>query len=149
MKKIFLLIMSLGLIYGCSKMQDKKTSEDAKTPNSEKNDMQTKQPAGNPSDKTSGQRDEKAEGLSKDADDAIAKYASDKSEVNRKDVIAKCLAAGNYLEFEANLPAREKYRPALKYFRKVLELDSSNQEAAKNKKEIEDIYIQMGMPIPQ
>lgn len=150
MKKIFFLALALSLIYGCSKMQDKKTSEDLKSPNQQSpNTQKTDNKSQTSSDKSSGQKDEKAEELSKVADDAVSKYASDKSEANKKDVITKCLAAANYIEFEANLPAREKYRPALKYYRKVLELDPANTDALKNKKEIEDIYLQMGMPIPQ
>ncbi len=83
------------------------------------------------------------------ADESLAKYDSDKSETSRKEVIASSIAVANYLMFEANLPAKEKYRPALKYYRKVLELDPKNEEALKNKKQIEDIYESMGMPIPQ
>ncbi len=33
--------------------------------------------------------------------------------------------------------------------RKVLEVDPQNQEALQNKQQIEDIYTQMGRPIPQ
>jgi hypothetical protein len=51
--------------------------------------------------------------------------------------------------FDADLPAKEKYRPALKYYRMVLEADPSNEEAIKNKTEIERIYESMGMPIPK
>jgi hypothetical protein len=50
--------------------------------------------------------------------------------------------------FEANLSPKKKYKPALKRYRRVLELDPSNKEAADNKKQIEDIYQSMGMPIP-
>ena len=50
--------------------------------------------------------------------------------------------------FQADLPPKKKYRPALRRYRRVLELDPSNKEAAANKKQIEDIYESMGMPIP-
>jgi hypothetical protein len=36
----------------------------------------------------------------------------------------------------------------LKKYRRVLELDPGNTEASENKKQIEDIYQSMGMPIP-
>lgn len=56
---------------------------------------------------------------------------------------------GNYMMLESPVSPRSKYRPALKAYNRVLELDKSNEEAAKNKKQIEDIYTQMGMPIPK
>jgi len=129
-------------------MEEKKIVEENKT--STKNDQNTVQQDKTQTENNSaGQRDEKAETLVNTADESLAKYNSDKSESNKKDVVAACVAAANYLMLEANLPAREKYRPALKYYRKVLELDPKNEEAMKNKKQIEDIYESMGMPIPQ
>ncbi len=129
-------------------MQDKKASDETKTqtqqaPNSSKTDNSQIDT------KSSGQPDEKATEFSNAADEAIAEYAANKSEDAKQEVVTKSLAAANYLMFEASLPAREKYRPALRYYRKVLEIDPKNDEAIKNKKQIEDIYIQMGMPIPQ
>jgi hypothetical protein len=47
------------------------------------------------------------------------------------------------------VPPRQKYRPALKAYNAVLALQPDNPEAAKNKKTIEDIYTQMGLPIPK
>ena len=58
------------------------------------------------------------------------------------------MAAGKYLMFEANLSPKKKYGPALKQFKRVLELDPKNQEAMNNKMQIEDIYTSMGRPIP-
>ena len=58
------------------------------------------------------------------------------------------MAAANYLMFEANLSPKKKYRPALRRYRRVLELDPKNKEAQVNKKQLEDIYQSMGMPIP-
>ena len=92
--------------------------------------------------------DSKAVELMKDADDADAKYMQSKSDADKKEAINKQLTAANYLMFEANLPSKKKYRPALKRYRRVLELDPSNKEAQENKKQIEDIYESMGMPIP-
>ena len=43
---------------------------------------------------------------------------------------------------------RAKYRPALRLFRKALALNPKHAKAAAEKKLIEDIYTQMGMPIP-
>lgn len=148
MKKIIILLCIF--ICSCSKMEEKKTTDEGKikTPNSQNTDSKDQTTGEEKSDK-SGKKDPKAEELSKAADDALAKYSADKSNENKKDAIDKCMAAAKYIEFEAELPAREKYRPALKYYRKVLEMDPANKEAEKNKKEIEDIYTQMGMPIPQ
>jgi tetratricopeptide (TPR) repeat protein len=149
MNKIILIFLISIYSFGCSKMQDKKTTEENKPPTQSTPNSSNSVNKSQMENKSSGQTDEKATELSKTADDAIAKYFADKSEGNKKEVVSKCLAAANYLEFEANIPAREKYRPALKYYRKVLELDPNNSEAEKNKKEIEDIYKQMGMPVPQ
>lgn len=148
MKNLTILLSLLVSLCGCSKMQEKKTNEETKTPT-----QQSQNSAGKDNsqmeNKSSGQTDEKANELSKSADDAIAKYTADKSEETKEEVVSKSLAAGNYLMFEAALPAKEKYRPALKYYRKVLEIDPKNEEAMKNKNQIEEIYIQMGLPIPQ
>ena len=93
--------------------------------------------------------DTKAEELTKAADDADAKYEKTKSESDKQACIEKQMAAANYLMYEADLTPKKKYRPALKRYRRVLQLDPSNKEAAANKKQIEDIYQQMGMPIPE
>jgi hypothetical protein len=93
--------------------------------------------------------DTKAEQLTKDADDADAKYVKTKSDADKKATVEKQMTAANYLMFEADLTPKKKYRPALKRYNRVLELDPSNKEAAANKKQIEDIYQQMGMPIPE
>jgi hypothetical protein len=50
--------------------------------------------------------------------------------------------------FEANLSPKKKYKPALKHYRRILELDPSNAEAQRNKTQIEEIYTSMGRPIP-
>lgn len=64
-------------------------------------------------------------------------------------LIAAYLNFGNYMMFESSVPPRQKYRPALKAYNAVLALQPDNPEAAKNKKTIEDIYAQMGLPIPK
>jgi tetratricopeptide (TPR) repeat protein len=107
------------------------------------------QPKGqNQTNTDDGKGDEKADKYMKDADDADSKYEKSKSEADKKDAIVKQLGAANYLMFEANLSPKKKYKPALKRYRRVLELDPSNKEAKDNKQQIEDIYQSMGMPIP-
>ncbi len=92
--------------------------------------------------------DEDALKYTKEADEADSKYQKSKSEEDKKACIFAQLKAANFLMFEADLPPREKYKPALQRYRRVLELDPKNQEAMANKTEIEDIYKSMGKPIP-
>jgi tetratricopeptide (TPR) repeat protein len=97
---------------------------------------------------TSTGSDKKAAQLTKEADDADAQYQKTKSDADKKTCVSKQLAAANYLTFEAELSPKKKYKPALQRYRRVLELDPANAEALKNKKQIEEIYESMGMPIP-
>jgi hypothetical protein len=97
--------------------------------------------------KTEGD-DKLAETLTKEADDADTKYQKTKSDADKKACIEKQMEAANYLMFQADLPPKKKYRPALRRYRRVLELDPGNKEAAANKQQIEDIYKSMGMEIP-
>jgi tetratricopeptide (TPR) repeat protein len=92
--------------------------------------------------------DKKAEKLIKEADDADSRFLRSKSDADKKICIDKQLTAANYLMFEANLSPKKKYRPALKRYRRVLELDPGNKEALENKTQIEEIYRSMGMPVP-
>jgi hypothetical protein len=72
-----------------------------------------------------------------------------KASEKKSEAIAAYMEFGNYMMFKAPVSPRIKYRPALKAYSRVLELEASNAEAAKNKKMIEDIYNQMGLPIPK
>jgi hypothetical protein len=92
--------------------------------------------------------DPKAEKMTKEADDADAKFQKSKSDADKKTAIEKQLAAANYLMFGADLSPKKKYRPALKRYNRVLELDPTNEEAKQNKLQIEDIYKSMGVPVP-
>lgn len=152
---LILLIFTVILISSCTKnvppeMIDKNkktTMNNSQMPNDSihkniKQDGQTQ----TSTDDTKG--DDKAEQIQKEADDADAKYMKSKSDVDKKEAVTKQLSAANYLMFEANLAPKKKYRPALKRYKRVLELDPNNQEAAANKKQIEDIYQSMGMPVP-
>lgn len=68
----------------------------------------------------------------------------------KKEVAAAAYEAGHYIEYDKpGLMPREKYRPALKLYNRALELDPKHEKAAFEKKQIEDIYQQMGMPIPK
>lgn len=158
----YLFILIIFVFAGCAKMEEKKST----TQNQPSGQNQTQQnpsgqmPPGHPpvgdnkqqqqmDGQTESGKDDNVAKYKKDAEDADTKYEKDKSEANKKSVIQKNLAAGNYMMFEANVPPKEKYRPALKYYRKVLALDPKNEEATVNKDKIEEIYNQMGLPIPQ
>lgn len=113
--------------------------------NLQKNDPNSQNQTNTESD---SKGDEKADKVQKDADDADSKYEKSKSDPDKKIAIEKQLTAANYLMFEANLAPKKKYKPALKRYRRVLELDPANKEAQENKQQIEDIYQSMGMPVP-
>ena len=67
----------------------------------------------------------------------------------KKETAAAAYEAGHYIEYDKpNLMPREKYRPSLKLYRRALELDPKHAKAAFEAKQIEDIYKQMGMPVP-
>jgi hypothetical protein len=80
----------------------------------------------------------KADQLTKEADEADAKYKQTKSETD-KNMHNKQLTAANYLMFEANLSPK-KYKPALQRYNRVLELDPQNVEAMENKNKLK-IFI--------
>lgn len=159
MKKLLLLTLFVALIAGCSKMEDKKSTTENKTmapvkPGTE-NPHQTMPPS-DQGNMTSGDKtdmagdeatDKKADEFSKGAYDFENNYKKDSN--LKKELIDKHMAAGNYLMFEANLSPKKKYKPALKHYRRVLELDPNNAEAQRNKTQIEEIYTSMGRDIPK
>lgn len=59
------------------------------------------------------------------------------------------LKYGDSFMYNEQLPPRQKYRPALKQYRSVLSLDPANKDAKAKVTLIENIYKQMGMPVPQ
>jgi tetratricopeptide (TPR) repeat protein len=59
------------------------------------------------------------------------------------------LKYGDSFMFNESLPPRQKYRPALKQYRQVLVYDPANKDAKQKISVIENIYKQMGMPVPQ
>lgn len=157
MKKLVLLSLSALLIAGCSKMEEKKMTDNKTMPpvqqnmpnphgNTPPDQMNQGNVQGNTDTAPDSAVDPKADELSKGAYDFENNYKKDPGV--KKELIAKHMAAGNYLMFEANLSPKKKYRPALKHYKRVLELDPENSEALRNKKQIEDIYESMGRPIP-
>jgi hypothetical protein len=57
--------------------------------------------------------------------------------------------AGNQMMTQSTQPPKVKYPTALRYFRRALELDPSNKEAAAGRDLIESIYKSMNLPIPK
>lgn len=158
MRITLILFFAAIVLSGCSKMEEKKQNQtDNKSP---MNNMQNPHEKGDMKDGSQNQKgdmtdmapetstDEKAEKLVKEADEMESNYRKNNTEQNKKELIEKHMAAGNYLMFEAKLSPKKKYGPALKQFKRVLELDPSNQDAMNNKAQIEDIYNSMGRPIP-
>lgn len=74
---------------------------------------------------------------------------SGKAAEKKAELVKAYMEFANYMTFSAPVPPGIKYRPALKAYRRVLELEPSHAEAQKNKKQIEEIYTAMGRPIPQ
>jgi tetratricopeptide (TPR) repeat protein len=156
MRITLILFFAAVLLAGCSKMEEKKQNQ----PDTRQTPGDMQNPHGNmqngsqdkTGDKTDmapeGAKDEKADKLVKEADEFENTYKKSSTDENKKTLIDKHMAAGKYLMFEANLNPKQKYGPALKQFKRVLELDPKNQEAMNNKMQIEDIYTSMGRPIP-
>ncbi|WP_321473865.1 tetratricopeptide repeat protein [uncultured Paludibaculum sp.] len=80
--------------------------------------------------------------------DPLHKANPKDAEVNK--VLAEAhLKYGDSFMYNESLPPRQKYRPALKQYREVLNYDAANKDAKTKIGMIEGIYKQMGMPIPQ
>jgi hypothetical protein len=76
-------------------------------------------------------------------------------EANPNDAEAKKKLAEATYEFGHNvmldnsLGPKVKYPEARRQFKRVLELDPNHEQAAAEKKQIEDIYASMGRPVPE
>ena len=87
-------------------------------------------------------------------DDAIvalekAQKAQPKSGDVQKTLAEAYVGQGNTFMYNDSLPPRMKYPQALKSYRKALEYEKTNKQALAQIKTIEDIYKQMGRPVPQ
>lgn len=67
----------------------------------------------------------------------------------KNEVAAASYHYGHQMMLDPDLPPRVKYPGALKHFRRALVLNPKHQKAASEKQQIEDIYKEMGRPIPQ
>ena len=78
-----------------------------------------------------------------------AKLAKNPKDARLKNEVAEAsYQVGHTMMYNAELPPRVKYRGALKHFRRALALNPKHAKAAADRKQIEDIYKSMGMPIP-
>lgn len=87
--------------------------------------------------------------LTKKYEDAKAAYEKAKDDASKKALIEAGVAYADYRTFEANLPPKDKYGPALKVYREVLKLDPENKSAKEAHDTIVAIYEQMGRPVPE
>jgi hypothetical protein len=159
MKITLILFFTVILFAGCSKMEEKKQNQpETKQPIDKMQNPHSKDNKQEGSQDLSGEMidmapetavDEKADKLVKEANDFENTYKDKNTEENKKTLVEKHMAAGKHLMFEANLNPKKKYGPALKHFKRVLELAPNNQEAMNNRLQIEDIYNSMGRPIPK
>jgi hypothetical protein len=79
-----------------------------------------------------------------------AKLAKKPADAKLKAEVAEAnYQVGHTMMYNDSLPPRIKYRGALKLFRRAMELNPKHAQAAADRKQIEDIYKQMGMPIQQ
>lgn len=82
------------------------------------------------------------------------KTAADKFQKKPKDAklkseyIKTTLLLANRTMMASWLSSKEKYPNSLRLYRAVLKVDPKNEEAASNRKLIEDIYRSMNKPIP-
>lgn len=133
MKYLALFLFTVFVFTGCDKMEEPKPLTETNTgdPHSHVNE------------------EDRSPELQQTADETYSAFTSDKSESNKEAAIKANLEAGIYFMYDAPLPPREKYRPALKFFRRVLDMDPGNKDATVNKEKIEEIYEMMGMEIPE
>ncbi len=82
-----------------------------------------------------------------EADAAFQKAPAD--EKVKKAYVEATVKLATETMLSPDLAPREKYSKALKFYRLALKADPKNAEALENSKMIEDIYKQMGRPVPQ
>ena len=133
MRFLALILFTTLILTGCDKMEEPKPLSETNTgdPHSHVNE------------------EDRSPELEKAANQSYETFTNDKSETNKDAAIKANLEAGIYFMYDAPLPPREKYRPALKFFRRVLDMEPNNEDAKINKEKIEEIYEMMGMEIPK
>jgi hypothetical protein len=88
--------------------------------------------------------------LAKKVADLEGKLKKNPNDPAVKKQLAEALYQQGYaIMTDDSIMPRQKYGPALKLYNRALALDPTNQGAKENKALIENIYKQMGRPIPQ
>ena len=88
--------------------------------------------------------------LEKKQQAAKKKWLAKKSDKGlKKSYVSLTLKLAHDTMVSPPLPPKEKYPKALRLYREVLKVEPNNEDAAKNKKMIEDIYRSMNRPIPK
>lgn len=81
---------------------------------------------------------------------AEAAYKKTPKDASKKAAYAEALAQlGRSTMLDQAIPPAKRYPDALKLYRQALALDPKNKVALEDKKQIEDVYKQMGRPIPK
>lgn len=88
--------------------------------------------------------------LEKAMNDAQAKWKKTPKDAKlKKAYVEATYKYARAAKLDADLPPPVKYRAALALYRKALAVDPKHKASLEEKKEIEDIYKQMGRPIPK
>jgi len=81
---------------------------------------------------------------------AKAAYTKNPKDAKAKKAYSAALGTmGKLTMADQTIPPGQRYPGALKFLREAVQLDSSNKSAAADKKMIEDVYKQMGKPLPK
>jgi hypothetical protein len=87
--------------------------------------------------------------LQKKAEQLAAQYKKKPNAKLKTQLAQAWYEYGHARMYDQALSPRQKYRPALKAFREALKFNPQHKQAKTEKETIENIYRQMGMPVPQ
>lgn len=79
---------------------------------------------------------------------AKAAHTKSKSAATKKKLIACTFDLAEWYMYTPVLKPKDKYGPALRYYRETLKLDPKHKKAMDSKNTIEQIYKSMNRPIP-
>jgi hypothetical protein len=164
--RLLLAALSAGLIVGCAQRQEGETTAPPPAAGTgAPNSMGSPGPPGPPGGPAGapGGAPSMAQGagaaeaaaqahpdLAKKVSDLKAAYDKNpRDAATKKQLAAAAYTYGHTVMTDEQLSPRVKYRAALKQFRLALQVDPSHAKASQEKKMIEDIYRQMGRPIPE
>lgn len=99
---------------------------------------------------SSDQSDEQLVRFQKDYELAKTAYQKNPASKEAKEAyVISTVRLGTATMVSPALESKVKYPGALRLYREALKVDPTNEEAVKNKDQIEAIYKQLGRPIPQ